>query len=115
MEYFLLLLSCVFTTLGQFMQKLGADRIKTMPPENALMSILLLPEIFMGVLFLGAGALCWLLVLSSMEVSKAYPLLSFNFILMLLLARYYFRESIPLQRWLGVLFIMAGISLISQS
>ena len=115
MEYLLLLLSCIFTTLGQFMQKLGAEKINLLPENTSLGSKLMLPEIITCVLFLGLGALCWLLVLSYMEVSKAYPLLSFNFILMLLLARYYFQENIPVQRWLGVLFIIGGISLISQS
>jgi undecaprenyl phosphate-alpha-L-ara4N flippase subunit ArnE len=115
MEYFFLLLSCIFTTLGQFMQKLGADKINRLPQNSPLSDKVLMPEIIMGILFLGSGAMCWLLVLSTMEVSKAYPLLSFNFILMLLLARYYFKENIPVQRWLGVLFVMAGISLISQS
>ncbi len=115
MEYALVLLSCSLTTLGQFLQKLGANKINSLPEQGSFIRKLFIPEIFWGILALGLGALSWLLVLSYMEVSKAYPLLSFNFILMLFLARFYFKESIPLQHWLGVIFIMTGISLISQS
>ena len=115
MEYALVLLSCSLTTLGQFLQKLGANKINTLPADGSFIHKLFIPEIFWGIIALGLGALSWLMVVSYMEVSKAYPLLSFNFILMLFLARFYFKESIPLQHWLGVLFIMSGITLISQS
>ena len=115
MEYWLVLLSCSLTTLGQFLQKLGANKINALAAQGSFMRKLLIPEIFWGIAALGLGALSWLLVLSYMEVSKAYPLLSFNFILMLFLARYYFKEPIPFQHWMGVVFIMTGITLISQS
>ena len=115
MEYALLLLSCILTTLGQFLQKLGANKINTLPKQVSFIRKLFIPEIFWGIVALGLGALSWLIVLSYMEVSKAYPLLSFNFILMLFLARYYFKEPIPFQHWMGVIFIMTGITLISQS
>ncbi len=115
MEYWLLLASCVFTTLGQFLQKLGAEKINTLDDKAGYLHKLFIPEIISGIIALGLGALSWLLVLSYMEVSKAYPLLSINFILMLFLARFYFKETINRQHWFGVLFIMAGITLISQS
>jgi len=115
MEYALILLSCSLTTVGQFLQKLGANKINTLPQGGSFISKLFIAEIFWGIVALGLGALSWLLVLSYMEVSKAYPLLSFNFILMLLLAHFYFKESIAIQHWLGVFFIMTGITLISQS
>ncbi|MCU7939158.1 MAG: EamA family transporter [gamma proteobacterium symbiont of Bathyaustriella thionipta] len=115
MEYWLVFTSCVFTTLGQFLQKLGAEKINTLEYKASFFHKLFIPEIILGIIALGLGALSWLLVLSYMEVSKAYPLLSINFILMLFLARFYFNETIHRQHWFGVLFIMLGISLISQS
>ena len=115
MDYWLVLLSCSLTTIGQFLQKLGADKINTLPSQGSFIRKIFIPEIFLGIIALGLGAFSWLLVLSYMDVSKAYPLLSFNYILMLFLAHFYFKEPISKQHWFGVIFIMAGISLISQS
>ncbi len=54
----------------------------------------------------------WLLVLRRLDVSIAYPLLSMNFILVQLLARWKFGEVIPVHRVLGSGIIIAGLTLL---
>jgi undecaprenyl phosphate-alpha-L-ara4N flippase subunit ArnE len=58
---------------------------------------------------LGFGLLLWLLVLQHLEVSIAYPMLSLNFVLITLAARFLFKEHIDRRHWLGVGLIMLGV------
>ena len=66
-------------------------------------------------LCLGLGALMWLFVLYYMDVSKAFPFLSLNFVIIMLISRFFLKEVISAQRWLGVGFITLGIVLVSLS
>ena len=65
-------------------------------------------------LCLGLGLLVWLLVLQRLEVGIAYPMLSLNFVLITLVARYLFKESIDRRHWLGVGLVIAGVILLGQ-
>lgn len=56
--------------------------------------------------------LLWLLVLQRIPVSVAYPMLSLNFIFITLAARFIWREPVSLRHWLGVVLIIAGISIL---
>jgi len=64
---------------------------------------------------LGVSLGSWLMVLERMDVSVAYPLLSLNYLVVLLIARFYFGEPVPTYRWLGTLVILVGIVLLLSS
>jgi len=51
----------------------------------------------------------WMYVLKHYEFSLAYPLLSVSYIIGLLAAYFFFQETIPLTRWIGVVIIMIGV------
>ncbi len=55
------------------------------------------------------------MVLARMDVSVAYPMLSLNYLVVLIIAKFYFGEEIPIHRWLGTLIILAGIVLLLSS
>ena len=44
----------------------------------------------------------------------AYPMLSLNFVLITLVARYLFKEHIDLRHWCGVGLVIAGVALLGQ-
>ncbi|MCL4147980.1 UNVERIFIED_CONTAM: hypothetical protein GTU68_026259 [Idotea baltica] len=62
--------------------------------------------------FMGVGLITWLQVLNSVEVSIAYPMLSLNYITVLIMARFCFKEHIPGHRWVGIACIMAGVAVL---
>ena len=68
--------------------------------------------LFFTVALLGGGLLLWLLFLARVDVSIAYPLLSINYVIVLLCAKWLFHETIPTHRWVGAFAIMAGIWLL---
>ncbi|GAB7260073.1 hypothetical protein DZJ_08930 [Dickeya ananatis] len=71
----------------------------------------------MGVslLLLGLAMLLWLAVLQRVAVSVAYPMLSLNFILVALAARWLWREAISLRQWAGIALIVIGVILMGGS
>lgn len=69
------------------------------------------PAICQSVILLTIGMAFWLLVLQKLDVSLAYPLLSVNYILIPLLARWQFGEELTRHRIAGSIIIVAGLSL----
>jgi multidrug transporter EmrE-like cation transporter len=68
------------------------------------------------------GALCyvlslfvWILGLSRVPVSVAYPLLSVGYIVNAIAAHYLFGEAVTATRWLGIGFIVVGVWLVAKS
>ncbi|MBA3534578.1 MAG: EamA family transporter [Ardenticatenales bacterium] len=57
----------------------------------------------------------WLIVLSRVEVSVAYPMVSLGYVITVLLARVLFNEAVSWQRLLGVFIIICGVWLVARS
>jgi len=57
----------------------------------------------------------WILGLSRVPVSLAYPLLSVGYIVNAIAAHYLFGESVSMTRWLGIGFIVIGVALVAKS
>ena len=55
-----------------------------------------------------------LLVLQRLEVGIAYPMLSLNFVLVTLMARFVFHEHIDGRHWLGVALVIGGVVLLGR-
>lgn len=116
MEYLLILLVVTLTSISQVLQKLGADRgLKEARTGTQLLVALFQWELILAAFCLVVAISIWLVVLFMMDVSKAFPFISLGFVFVLLSAKLYLHETIPLTRWIGVVFIIAGISLLSQS
>lgn len=71
--------------------------------------------------FIG-GAACyaislvvWILGLSRVPVSVAYPMLSFGYVVNAIAAYYLFGEAVTVTRWLGIGFIIIGVWLVARS
>lgn len=114
--YSALLISVLFTVLSQTLQKQVADaQLPGAGAAQTLQRYLRLPKFWLALICLGIAMLSWLAVLADMQVSKAYSLLSVNYVLMLFISRTVFAERIPPSRWLAVAFLSAGLLLIFQS
>ena len=67
-----------------------------------------------GFVLYGVGAIVWLGVLSRWDVSKAYPLVGFGFVLTAVVGAL-IGEQMSLLRALGVALICGGVLLVSRS
>lgn len=61
------------------------------------------------------SAFIWLKVLTKVELSFAYPILSTSFVLIVFLSWLIFHEDVELLRAAGVGFICAGVILVARS
>ena len=104
-------LSVVFTTGGQLLQKKASIKYSQKGGDGVLHH-LFNADVILSIIFLGLGLLFWLMVLTKVDLSLAYPLLSLNYVFILLGAKYLFKEEIPIHRWVGVLIILFGISVL---
>jgi undecaprenyl phosphate-alpha-L-ara4N flippase subunit ArnE len=57
----------------------------------------------------------WLVVLSRVRLSVAYPLVGISYIIIVALARFMLHEHVPGLRWIGVSIIAIGIVVIGLS
>jgi len=116
MTFLLLFISIILSVLGQVFQKIGMSRVG--PIRNMKVSVIksmFVPYNLLGMACLGGSAFIWLIVLSKMDLSLAYPLLSFGYVLVTLTSKFFFREQIPWNRWIGVLIVMIGIVLVTRA
>lgn len=112
MTFALLLLACLLTCAGQIAQKYAVESWRG--PESGVAQKLQSSWLWLALLCLGFGLLVWLLVLQRLEVGVAYPMLSLNFVLITLVARYLFKEHIDRRHWIGVGLVIAGVVLLGQ-
>ena len=63
----------------------------------------------------GSATILWLLALSDLNISYAFPLLSVGYILVALLAQLLLGESVSTRRWVAIAVISLGVILISRS
>jgi drug/metabolite transporter (DMT)-like permease len=115
-----ILISVVGGAVGQVMLKKGMDNMG--PLTLTLVSlpglvwrIVTNPYVFFGLAVYGAGTLFWLVAISRVGLSYAYPFVSLSYVIMLAAAFMLFHEEIPLLRIIGTAVICIGVILISRS
>jgi undecaprenyl phosphate-alpha-L-ara4N flippase subunit ArnE len=110
MSLVLVLAACLLTCLGQIAQKYAVESWRG--GMSGWAEKLRSPWLWLALVALGAGLLVWLLVLQRLEVGLAYPMLSLNFVLITLIARFVFHEAIDRRHWLGVALVIGGVILL---
>ncbi len=68
-----------------------------------------------GVVCYMVSLLVWIMGLSRVPVSVAYPLLSLGYVINAIAAHYLFGETVTVARWLGIGFIVLGVWLVARS
>ena len=111
-------ISISLAIVGQLMMKQGMMMFGQFPVSKLLVN--LLPIIFQPFVFIGLICFCvssmfWLTVLSRIDLSLAYPMVSVAYIVTAIFAYFVFKENITLIRWIGILTICLGVFLVSRS
>ncbi|CNE33302.1 4-amino-4-deoxy-L-arabinose-phosphoundecaprenol flippase subunit ArnE [Yersinia bercovieri] len=109
-SYLLLVMVSLLTCAGQLCQKQAAQCWERSPKARLAPTLRWLAA---AIMLLGLGMLLWLRLLQHLPLSVAYPLLSFNFVLVTLAAQLFYGEKATPRHWLGIAAIMFGILLIS--
>ena len=72
------------------------------------------PHIIGGMFCYAFSLVVWIMALSRVPVSIAYPMLSIGYVVSAIAAYYLFGETLNLSRWLGIGFIIVGVYLVSR-
>lgn len=73
------------------------------------------PHIFGGLSCYVVSVVIWIMALSRVPVSIAYPMLSIGYIVNAFAAAYLFGESVTTQKLLGIGFIIIGVYLVAKT
>lgn len=101
--------------LKQGMRTIGHFAFQLENAPRIVLAVSSSPFILSGLVCYVISVLIWLLVLSRVEVSYAYPLLSFGYIVTALAGQFFFNETIGLTRWSGIAVICLGVWLITRT
>lgn len=72
-------------------------------------------HLWMGMICYAISVLSWMVVLSKVNVSIAYPFLSLGFILSAIIAYYFLGEPLTLYKIIGIALICAGLVFLTIS
>ncbi len=78
-------------------------------------AVALNPFVLIGLACYVVSVVVWLLVLSRVEVSYAYPMLSVGYIVTAFAGRIFFNEAMGPLRWAGIVVICFGVWLITRT
>lgn len=73
------------------------------------------PFMAAGLAFYGMGASLWIIALTRVELSYAYPMISLSYVLIFLFSWLFFHENISFTRIVGMIIILIGLFIISRS
>lgn len=119
MSYFFVAMTIVLTVYGQLVLKWQVDLRPYLiqAPYTVTNIIRLLANFWIISAFVAAfgASLCWMAAISRLPISKAYPFMALNFVLVLLFASTIFHESLDAYKVAGTLVIVIGVVLLSYS
>ena len=110
----ILLLSAGQTSLKYGLLRVGGVSLLE-APAAAIGKVFSTPYIVLGFIIYAISAVLWLDVLSRLDFSFAFPLVSLTYVFSLFIGRWVFGEQVNASRVLGVLLICAGLFFIIRS
>ena len=118
-DFTLLLFNVILSVLGQILLKQGMNQVgeisgsfQQMAPT--LIQALMNPFVVGGIGVYGSTTLIWLVVLSRIKLSVAYPMISLGYMFSILFSWLLFKEDVPKIRVLGAFVICIGVYLVSM-
>lgn len=119
-QIILLLVTVSLNVAGQYFMKRGMMSVGVISGNllnimNSLGDAFFNPFVLGGVGAYGLSSICWLILLSRVELSYAYPALSLGYVLITIVSALVLGEQVNTMRWAGVVVICAGVILLSRS
>ena len=119
-DFGLVLLGVLLNAAAQLMLKAGAASVGRIEAGidsllSAAPALATHPGILGGLACYAISVVVWIMALSRVDVSIAYPMLSIGYVINALLAMWLFGEIVSPLRWLGIGVIIVGVVLVARS
>lgn len=120
LSYLYIVATIGFTVYGQMILKwrivkYGAFPAAPVDKVKFLATLLLDPGILSGLAAGFLASLAWMAAMTKFELNHAYPFMSLNFVIVLLLSGWLLNEPVTAGRALGVALIVAGTIVAARS
>ena len=121
MQHIPLILSSVFLNalaqifIRQGMLKLGSVSFNMEQIWNMALSVFTNMYLLSGMFSYGISIILWMIVLSKVNVSLAYPFLSVGYVVTAVLAYLIFKEPLTVQKIFGIAIICLGVVILKYS
>ncbi len=116
-----IILSVVLAAAAQLTLKYGMTKVGPIggsalqEPGTTVLRVARQPAVWGGLMLFAVSAAFWLVVLSRVSLSFAYPFAALTYVLILLFDRLVLHEPVEPLRWAGVALIVGGILLVSRT
>lgn len=121
----LLVISIGLAIAGQIAMKAGMNDVKSVHGDLTMQDfghpVTLVKWLFKdgpwavgGIVLYAISALFWMVVLSRVALSVAYPMVAVGYVVVVLYSRFVFNEQVKLIAWVGLAFIVIGVAITAQ-
>jgi len=119
-SFTLLLAGVLLNAAAQLLLKAGTNAVgpfefSTVNAVPVGMKLALEPHILGGIACYVVSVVVWILALSRVEVSVAYPMLSIGYVVNAVAAYYLFGEAVSATRLVGIGVIILGVFIVARS
>lgn len=116
MTILLLVLAIIFNASANILMKLGAKQMGSVSVGlDAVKAFVTSPYIWSGLVSFGLALMFYTYVLTKMNLSVAYPLMtSLGFLIVVSFSVFYLHETVNWMHLLGLVLVLAGLILITQ-
>ncbi|MFP3903456.1 MAG: hypothetical protein ACLFWB_04350 [Armatimonadota bacterium] len=112
----ILLVAIALGAAGQLLLKTGVNSLGADPtPLYVLKSFIKKPVILGGFACYGVSSLFYLVSLSKLDLSYAYPMIALSYVIVAILSYKYLGEGLPFLRIVGIVVIIAGVTMVALS
>ena len=120
LSFSLILSGVLLNAAAQLLLKAGTNAVGhfAFSAENLIpvgLKLALEPHILGGIACYVVSLVVWIMALSRVEVSIAYPMLSIGYVINALIAWHFFGESVNAMRMTGIGVIIIGVFLVARS
>lgn len=110
----------ILNALAQLLLKMATNKVGVIEVSStlsigALSTLFLQWPMILGLFCYGISLLVWLMALSRVDVTLAYPMLAIGYVLNAFAAQYFLNEPVSLQRWVAIGVILIGVALLARS
>ncbi len=119
--FFLIALTSICDTINQLFLKSAINSLSLPSPITItkiikfIIELIRIPRVWISFLFSVLSLCIWLFVLSKVDLNFAFSIDSMHYIFIAFASRHILKEKVSFKRWLGTIFIIIGIILVSFS
>jgi drug/metabolite transporter (DMT)-like permease len=119
-QFVLIVITVILNVVGQMAMKRGMTAVGAITLDfsrlpDVLSRTFTQPYVLLGIAAYGLSSVFWLVILSRVDLSYAYPALSLGYVLIVVLSWLLLNESVSVTRLVGVLVVCTGVLLVARS